>query len=132
MRTVCRGTVRAVFLLGVILTAACASTPEQGAESGGGGAALATDESVVTVDNNHTSFTTITIFLVPESGGVRQSLGVVEAGQTRTFPIALQNGPYRLLAQLTAGDLQSDRFNVTGRSSITWDLNLNRVRVVRR
>jgi hypothetical protein len=76
--------------------------------------------------------TAVTIFLQPEAGGVRQSVGVVDASDSKNFPITPQRGWYVLIAQRPSGDLRSDRFNVPGPSTIMWDLQLNRVRVVPR
>jgi hypothetical protein len=129
MRTAVRSFVRALSLLAIVYNAGCATTPDEAATTAGAGAA--TGESVVTVDNNHNSFSAMTIFLVPDAGGVRQSLGVTEAGQSRSFSLTLR-GWYTLIAQHTGGDVRSDRFHVAGRSTIMWDLQLNRVRVATR
>jgi hypothetical protein len=133
MRTAFRTPVRVLFLSAAILTAACASTPEASSTTPpGGGSAAATGGSVVTLDNNLSAMTAVTVFLEPESGGVRQSLGVIDAGASKSLPMTVQRGWYILVAQRPTGDLRSDRFQVPGPSTIAWDMQFNRVRVTAR
>ena len=135
MRPAFRNPVSALFLFAVVLTAACASTPAADTTTtppAGGGGAAATGGSVLTIDNNLSTMTAVTIFLQPDAGGVRQSVGVIDAGDSKNFPVTVQRGWYTLVAQRPSGDLRSERFNVPGPSTITWDMQLNRVRVVAR
>src|SRR5688500_504398 len=115
MRAAFGSSIRALYLFAVVLTAACASTPADGTTTtttpGGGGAAAPAGSSVISIDNNLNTMTAVTIFVQPEAGGVRQSVGVIDPGDSRTFPLTLTNGSYILVAQRPSGDLRSERFN---------------------
>lgn len=107
----------------VAMAGGCASAPA--AEAAADGA------SVITVENNLTSFSDVTVYVVPQSG-VRRSLGSVTSGATAEFSYS-ERGVISLVAQPTTGNpVTSERVNIAGPSQIRWVLQTNRLTQGRR
>ena len=115
----------AMALVAVTVLSACASGGGMG--QGDTGPTAAT----VLVNNNLTVPTSLTVYLVPESG-VRRLLGNVTPGESQRLAVrgALPAGRHRLMARTTSGtDLLSDPFSMSDGETVTWDLQSNIVRI---
>lgn len=91
------------------------------------------DQIRITVVNNRTDAGVVTVHLEP-AGGVRVTLGTVDAGTTRTFPHRVQGGnrTIKLVAVgATGSPVESEVVTVPSGSQLNWDLLLNAVRVRR-
>lgn len=122
-----RRTLPGALLLATV-TAACASAPAAEQDMGNATAALST----IVVQNNHGDGRDLIIYLEPQGRGERQQLGVVAVNQTRTFTHAMEAGYYTFIAGHNLGDVESERFNITGPSDIRWTLVPNRVTTSRK
>ena len=121
---------RGAALLLVTFTMGCAAATS--AEEGAAAEAGASGTSAIAVQNNHTVSSDMALYLEPEGRGERQSLGVVAAGETRTLNVNVERGYYVLIAAHNRGEVRSNRFNVTGPSTINWVMASNRLTVTRR
>ncbi|HET6228772.1 MAG TPA: hypothetical protein VFE05_01765 [Longimicrobiaceae bacterium] len=116
--------------LGTLLTIALVSLSACGPSMSGGAEASSqvstAGGTAITVRNNLTVPTVLTILLV-SSGGVRNRIGLVPGGETRTLHYGSGGaGTYRLAATTAAGEaLLSDTFTLSGSDQITWDLRSN-------
>lgn len=122
----------ALALLAVLAIGACASGGAADGAAGGAAAAAADGMSVITVQNNHTAARPVTLYLEPDGRAERINLGVVEPGATGTFTHAVDRGYYRIIAGMQTEEVESDRFNVTGPSTLNWVMASNRLTVRRR
>lgn len=95
-------------------------------------AAAADGQTVLTIQNNHQSGRDVTLHLEPEGRGERIHLGTVQPGMTGTFTHGLDRGFYRIIAGTQAGEIRSDRFNISGPSTLNWVMGNNRLTVRRR
>lgn len=112
----------AVSLLAVGCAAAPAAEPGAGAPEGA---------SIITVENNLSSFSDVTVYIEPQSG-VRTSLGTVRTGTTENFTYA-ERGAITLVAQpVTGSAVTSERVTIASPSQIRWVLNTNRLTQGRR
>jgi hypothetical protein len=105
----------------ILMSAACASAPAgvSPAEPG---------QHVITVLNDHTSFTEILVSIVP-FGGTAQQLGVVPGGETRALAFEGNRGSYHLLARRAGGDARTDTFNLPDSGHVEWRTSQRRVQV---
>jgi hypothetical protein len=116
--------------LGTLLTIALVSLSACGPSMSGGAEASSqvstAGGTAITVRNNLTVPTALTISLV-SSGGVRNRIGLVPANETRTLRYGSGGaGTYRLAATTAAGEaLLSDTFTLSSSDQITWDLRSN-------
>ena len=97
-------------------------------------AAEAADTTLsIKILNDHASAGTFVLF-IELVGGVRQSLGTVQAGTSPTFTFAAARGSaYVLIQQTDTGDTNtSNRFTFTVPTSVTWDMNTRRLTVLRK
>lgn len=118
-----------VLLLTVVAACASSGTASESAPATPGTASGLT----INIQNDFANASRMTIFIEPSAGGVRQSLGVVEPGTSRTFSHqGAQDGQYVLIRQGSGGDTRSERFTVSGATTVTWDLSGSRVIVSRR
>lgn len=112
-----------VVLLALALSAACAGRT--------GGAINPEDGVAVRVDNNVIPPTSLTVFMVTETGA-RQILGSVSPSAARSFrysPAALASSRFRLLARPTTGaDLVSQPFTLVDTGAIEWSVRNNSIR----
>jgi hypothetical protein len=116
----------------VALTVGCAGGAGPGAEPASPGPAAPEGASVVTVQNNSTLGTDMTIFLEPEGRAERVRVGNVAPGQTLQFVVDLPTGFARLVGEHNLGDVRSDRFNITGPSTVRWIMRTTRIELGRR
>ena len=116
----------------VALTVGCAGGAGPGAEPAPSGPAAPEGMSVVTIQNNNTLGTDMTIFLEPEGRAERVRVGNVAPGQTLQFVLELPTGFGRLVGEHNLGDVQSDRFNITGPSTVRWIMRTTRIELGRR
>lgn len=112
------GGLAAAACLTIPLLAGCAS-----AGNGEGGGATA----AVEVRNDLIPPTALTIYVVPETGGVRRLLGNVGPSQTRVLTINDPvPGQHRLMARTTLGqEIFSNRINIDIADTLRWDLSSN-------
>ena len=114
---------------------ACASSSSSSTNEPSTPAAATTASSTLSVKvlNEHASAGTFVLFIEPV-GGVRQSLGTVQAGTSPNFSFAANRGSaYVLIQQTETGDVHtSERFTYTPPTSVTWDMNTRRLAVARR
>jgi acyl-CoA synthetase (AMP-forming)/AMP-acid ligase II len=82
-----------LLLVAAVITA-CASA---GDTEAGAGAVAEPGDHIITVHNDHGSFTEVTVYIVP-AAGIQQALGTVPANETRSFTFSGARGQYRLLA----------------------------------
>ncbi len=126
-----------LFAVAVLLFAtACASgntaettpTPTPTPTPGpGGGTGL-----TISILNQHQAAGTFVLF-IEQVGGVRQSLGTVQAGTSPRFRFAATPGAaYTLIQQTDAGETNtSSRFTFQPPTTVTWDMNTRRLTVLR-
>ena len=83
--------------------------------------------------NDHASAGTFVLF-IELVGGVRQSLGTVQAGTSPSFTFAAARGSaYVLIQQTDTGETNtSNRLTFTVPTSVTWDMNTRRLTVLRK
>lgn len=87
-------------------------------------AAVGTDLAVVEVQHNLPGTASALTILIEPQAGIRMSLGVVDAGETRRFTYDAVPGNYRLIAQ---GSINSNQFRLSNREMATWNMQLNNV-----
>ena len=126
--------------VGLALTLAlgigCATTPaaSSSTEASASTSAPASDSTMnVSVVHNRADGGTTTIYIEP-AAGVRTTLGTIDAGSTRTFTYRIQgqNRQVKLIALNALGQtLQSEQITVPRGAGLTWDLQINSVRVRR-
>jgi hypothetical protein len=132
-----RSTAKWMFAGAVLLfLTACASgnTAETPTPAGGAGAGAAGGGGLtINILNEHESAGTFVLF-IEQVGGVRQSLGTVQAGRSPRFTFAANTGSaYTLVQQTETGDVRnSDRFTFQPPTTVTWDMNTRRLSVLRR
>lgn len=110
---------------------ACASGGNE-ADVGPNGAAEGT--VTVEVQNNLTPSASVTV-LVADPTEMQRVLGTVETGRTGTFALDTSSltAGYRLVAETADGStIQSDPVDALGAATVTWDLELNVLRVAPR
>jgi len=88
--------------------------------------------TVLTIQNNHSLGVEMTIFLEPEGRAERIRVGVVEPGDTREFTLEVPRGFFSIIGEHNTGDVRSDRFNITGPSTLRWIMRTARVELRRR
>jgi hypothetical protein len=120
----------------LLFTTACASgnTAETTTPTGGAGAGGAAGGGLtINILNEHESAGTFVLF-IEQVGGVRQSLGTVQAGRSPRITFAANTGSaYTLVQQTETGDTRvSDRFTFQPPTTVTWDMNTRRLSVLRR
>ena len=121
------------LVVALAVLSACASssseTPTPSQSTGAGGPAVLNIEIL----NEHASAGTFTLF-IEQVGGVRQSLGTVREATSPKFTFAATPGvSYTLVQQPETGNSRtSDRFLFTVPTSVSWDMNTNRLTVLRR
>jgi hypothetical protein len=113
-----------------------------GCASGGGssetGAAPTTPpaesatNATVRVDNNRPAGSDVTVFIVPEAGGIRSSLGTVQANSMGTFTYVAQPGYYMLEATSGTGSTRSRRFRLANGQVAHWNMSTDNVTVQNR
>lgn len=107
---------------------ACASTAGGDEPAAGGAGAVA-----FAVDNDVSPPSSITVYLVPESGG-RQRLGTVNANGRQTFshsPFSPSMQFYLLAEVVGESDVRSESFNLVGATRLEWSVSRRQVRIVR-
>jgi hypothetical protein len=119
---------RAFALVSFLAVSACASggTSEETAapEPGGAGGTSAT----LVIENNRPNASAITVFIEPEVGGTRASLGTVEPNTTGRFTYnASVTGNYRLIAQQASGggDIRTSAFRLQNGQIATWNMQVS-------
>lgn len=122
------------------LLGACATSPA--ATSSGGGAAAdaapATADPVentirVDVNNNRADAGSVTIYIEP-AAGVRSTLGTLGTGERKTFTYRVEAASrnVRLSAITASGQtMTSSMVTVPRGAGLTWDLQINSVRITR-
>jgi hypothetical protein len=117
----------AVAMLAVTSCAA-GSNMDQGEESAGSG-----DQVSFVIDNDLVPASSVTVYVVPESGG-RQRLGSIPGSGRQTFrfrPTA-RTMQFRIRAEVNGGnDVQTESFNLVGISRIEWSTSRQDVRLIR-
>jgi hypothetical protein len=113
-----------VLLVAAVITA-CASA---GDTEAGAGAVAEPGDHIITVHNDHGSFTEVTVYIVP-AAGIQQALGTVPANETRSFTFSGARGQYRLLARRPLGDGRTDTFNMPASGHAEWRTSQSRVLV---
>jgi hypothetical protein len=86
----------------------------------------------ISVENFHPGSEDLEVFIVPDGGVARTRMGAVPRGDTGTFTFDGDRGPYRLIAVRPVGEITSDRVNINHTTSLTWNIQQNRVVVSRR
>ena len=120
----------------ILAGTACAS--RQTAEQDPGAAVSAQDPAAdafiqVDVNHNRSDGGIATIYIEP-AAGVRLTLGTINPGERKTFPyrVEAQNRTVRLLAINASGQtMTSSQITVPRGAGLTWDLQINSVRVKR-
>ena len=130
----------AITALLASIAAGCATTPS--ATSSGGGAAGgasptttdASDNTIsVEVRLNDLNAGTTTVYIEP-AAGVRTALGTIEPGQTKTFSFNATGTSrnVKLVALNASGQSKtSSSITVPRGAGLTWDLQINSVRIKR-
>jgi hypothetical protein len=96
-------------------------------------AAVASDLLQVEVNHNRPDGGTTTIYIEP-AAGVRQTLGTIAPGERKTFPyrVEAKNRTVTLSAINASGQtLRSNQITVPQGAGITWDLQVNSLRLKR-
>ena len=129
----------ALALALVLAFTACATSPAASPETDAGAAAPSTNQATsdgtmtVSVVNNRADGGAATIYIEP-AAGVRTALGTVDPGATKSFTYRIedQNRTVRLMALNALGQsLESERITVPRGAGLSWDLQINSVRVRR-
>lgn len=118
------------LLLVALLGAGCAPATQQSGDPD----ELGDDGVQIRVENNTIPPTSLTISIQPEIG-TRRLLGSMTPSSTRTFEYeaGVAAGEYVLLGETVSGQtLRSRPFLLSGDARVTWDVNLNVVRVTER
>lgn len=124
-----RYAVRSLVVLLALSLAACAAKQDTGSTPGSTTQAAATSSTGIRVNNDGAAFRDIVVFLIPDNG-VKQMLGEVKAGDTKTFQHPLTAGYYTFEQQRTDGTSRSERFYVSGGTKLViWSLLSNNVQV---
>lgn len=79
----------------------------------------------IVIRNNAPGATTVTAYMVPEVG-VDRPLGTIEAGTEARFGFNGQPGRYRIRLVGSAGETNSDIFQLFNNSEARWDVSLGR------
>jgi hypothetical protein len=133
MRSMLNLVPRAMVVLFAAMSVACASTGSEMVDDSAAAVAPGPDGvSIFTIQNNHTSRRDMIMYLEPEGRGERVQLGTAPAGETTSFERDVPRGYYRFIAGTDAGDIRSNRFNVSGASAVNWVMAANRLTVRRR
>ena len=124
---------RGIALGCTLLVLACASSNSSPAAAPSEAAAATPATLSIKILNDHAAAGTFVLFIEPV-GGVRQSLGTVQAGTSPGFRFAAAKGnAYVLIQQTDAGDSRtSDRFTYSEPTSVTWDMSTMRIAVTHR
>jgi hypothetical protein len=131
----------ALAALFAIIASACATSPAATTSGGGaaGAAAPATSGSAtentirVEVRQNKLDAGTTTVYIEP-AAGVRTALGTLDPGETKTFSYNATgvNRSVKLVALDASGSsTTSQTITVPRGAGLTWDLQINAVRVKR-
>ena len=115
---------RGVGLLGLAITAACAS---------GSGRSANTTTVLVRVENAAGSADSLTVWMAPLNGS-RRSLGAVAPASTRLLRVDGVNADteYRLTAERPSGaSVSSQPFRPQGTDLVDWDLAANVLQLLR-
>ncbi|MGH7471543.1 MAG: hypothetical protein ACRENP_26625 [Longimicrobiales bacterium] len=88
--------------------------------------------ATIRIDNNRPTGSDVTVFIVPESGGIRSSLGTVQANSMAAFTYSAQSGYYTLEATSGTGNTQSRRFRLTNGQVASWNMSTGDVIVSNR
>jgi hypothetical protein len=108
--------------------------------AGGGGAVgselgtaspgpTSSSSATIRIDNNRPVGSDVTVFVVPEAGGIRSSLGTVQANSSAAFSYVAQPGYYVLEAASGTGTASSPRFRLSNGQIALWNMSTNRVTV---
>lgn len=116
--------------LALLLAAGCASggTTSGGADPATAEEGVPAEGAIVQIYNTASSATRVMVYMRPEVG-VDIPLGMVEAGERKTFPFDGQPGRYTLRAVGDTGTRTSRIFEFYRNSQVRWDMNINQVRV---
>ena len=120
-----------VALLGCASGGASTEAASTQAATGTTAATAATD-ATISIDNNRPSGSDVTVFIVPEAGGIRASLGSVQANAMGTFRYVATPGYYVLEASAGTGTTRSNRFRLSNGQVATWNMSTNNVQVATR
>ncbi|MGH7460416.1 MAG: hypothetical protein ACREMA_05230 [Longimicrobiales bacterium] len=85
--------------------------------------------ATIRIDNNRPSGSDVTVFIIPEAGGIRASLGSVQSNATGTFTYVATPGYYMLEASSGSGSNRSERFRLSNGQVATWNMSTNNVQV---
>jgi hypothetical protein len=111
-----------IFAAITMAVSACASSGGGGAEDA---APVAPGSVQLEIRNNAFGAQDATILL---DGGTQQSLGTVNAGQSRSFTLELEPRSYTLSARTIQGQSNSPSFTLFATTSrVTWDMSTNRI-----
>jgi hypothetical protein len=113
----------------ITVMTACASAPP--ADAGGTQAddPPAAGQFAITINNDHTSWTEVTVFIMSESSVTQTVLGTVPPGERRQFTYGGERGWYRLMARRVTGDANSERFLLPAGARVEWRTSQTRVQV---
>ena len=95
-------------------------------------AATAAANATIRIDNNKPGGSDVTVFIVPEAGGIRSSLGTVAVNAMGTYTYVAATGYYVLEASSGTGSTRSQRFRLSNGQSATWNMATNNVLVSNR
>jgi hypothetical protein len=114
----------------VVALSACASS---GTGGGAGDAAAGGDAVAVTVNNDLVPPSTLTVWMVPETGA-RRRLGSLTPNATQTFNFSpgVRAMEHRLVAESTGGsDVTSNPFVLDAVSGLRWNVSSPNVSIQR-
>lgn len=119
----------------VIATSAGLAACAPGSTGGGGDMAepAAGGGVAIEIDNDTAPPSSITVYIVPESGG-RARLGDVNANQVRTFNYSPPSPgmQFNLRAEIVGGGARgSQSFNLVGATAVEWQVSQSTVRISR-
>ena len=124
-----------------LAAAGCATSPAATSDDAGATPARSTGQApanenviLVSVNHNRADGGIATIYIEPTAGGVRETLGTIEQGTTKTFSYSVlsQNRTVRLIALNALGQsMTSSEITVPRGAGLNWDLGVNSVRVRR-